>query len=161
MIKDTGWPMVMIRNPLQLISRSDRRDGWRNQIARSAVVLFFVLLMAAMISACSKGDSTGPASDSSSSTQQAASPVPRTPFERDLQFIRNGQFLHIWVFSRKDGKPIDKDDAAFLRTNAPQVVDWVTTDEGKRVIGGTNFDLEQGNMPQLRERFVVEDYTGR
>ncbi len=89
------------------------------------------------------------------------SPVPRTAFERDLQFIRNGQFAHIWVFSRQDGKPIDKDDAAYLRANAPQVVDWVTTDEGKRVIAGTNFDLEQGNMPQLRQRFVVEDYTGR
>jgi hypothetical protein len=152
--------MVMIQNPIQVLSKSDHQDGSRNQVAR-IVFLFFVVLMAVMISACSKGDSISPASDSSSSTQPAASPVPRTPFERDLQFIRNGQFLHIWVFSRKDGKPIDKDDAAFLRTNAPQVVDWVTTDEGKRVIGGTNFDLEQGNMPQLRERFVVEDYTGR
>lgn len=153
--------MVMIQNLIQLRSESDCHDGSKNQIARGLRVLFFVLLVAAMISACSKGDSTRPASDSSSSTQPAASPVPRTPFERDLQFIRNGQFLHIWVFSRKDGKPIDKDDAAFLRANAPQVVDWVTTDEGKRVIGGTNFDLEQGNMPQLRERFVVEDYTGK
>jgi hypothetical protein len=41
------------------------------------------------------------------------------------------------------------------------VVDWVVTDEGKRVIGGTNFDLEQGGMPALRKRFVVEDYTGK
>jgi hypothetical protein len=97
----------------------------------------------------------------STATQPAASPVPRTAFERDLQFIRNGQFIHVWVFSRQDGKPIDKDDAAYLRANAPQVVDWVTTDEGKRVIAGTNFDLEQGNMAQLRLRFVVEDYTGR
>jgi hypothetical protein len=87
--------------------------------------------------------------------------VPRTAFERDLQFIRNGQFAHIWVFSRQDGKSIDKEDAAYLRANAPQVVDWVTTDDGKRVIAGTNFDLEQGNMPQLRQRFVVEDYTGK
>ncbi len=87
--------------------------------------------------------------------------MPRTAFERDLQFIRNGQFAHVWVFSRQDGKPLDKDDAAYLRANAPQVVDWVTTDDGKRVIAGTNFDLEQGNMPQLRKRFVVEDYTGK
>ena len=153
--------MVMIQNSIQLISRSDRQNGSPNQIVRSVLVSLFVLVLAAMISGCSKGDSTSPATDSSSATQPAASPVPRTPFERDLQFIRNGQFLHIFVFSRKDGKPINKDDAAFLRANAPQVVDWVTTDEGKRVIGGTNFDLEQGNMPQLRERFVVEDYTGK
>jgi hypothetical protein len=150
-----------LKTPIHLKSKSDRQDSSPNQIATSVLVLFFVLLMASMSSACSKGDSTSPTGDSSSSTQPAASPVPRTPFERDLQFIRNGQFLHIWVFSRTDGKPIDKDDAAFLRANAPQVVDWVTTDEGKRVIGGTNFDLEQGNMPQLRDRFVVEDYTGK
>jgi hypothetical protein len=85
---------------------------------------------------------------------------PLTGFERDLQFIRNGQYTYVFVFSRKDGKPLDKDDAAFLRANAPQVVDWATTDEGKRVIAGTNFDLEKGGMAQLKKRFVVEDYSG-
>jgi hypothetical protein len=35
------------------------------------------------------------------------------------------------------------------------------TDGGKRAIGGTNFDLEQGNMNLLKKRFVVEDYTGK
>jgi hypothetical protein len=46
-----------------------------------------------------------------------------------------------------------------LRQNAPQVVDWVTTEDGKKVIGGTNFNLEEGGMAQLRKRFVVEDYS--
>ena len=50
---------------------------------------------------------------------------------------------------------------SFLRTNAPQVVDWVTTDEGKRVIAGTNFDLAKGNLELLKKRFVVEDYTNK
>ena len=63
--------------------------------------------------------------------------------------------------AEKDGKPLDKDDSAFLRTNAPQVVDWVTTDEGRKVIAGTNFNLEEGNLEALRKRFVAEDYTGR
>ena len=40
-----------------------------------------------------------------------------------MQFIRNGQFAYVWVFSRKDGKPLDGADSTFLRTNAPQVVD--------------------------------------
>jgi len=88
-------------------------------------------------------------------------PSPLTGFEKDLQYVRNGQYTYIWIFSRKDNKPLDKDDGAFLRTNAPQVVDWVTTDEGRKVIGGTNFNLEQGNMEALKKRFVVEDYTGK
>lgn len=75
--------------------------------------------------------------------------------------MRKGQYTYIWVFSRKDGKPIDKDDAAYLRTTAPQVVDWVITDDGKNAIAGTNFDLAQGNLELLKKRFVTEDYTGR
>ena len=110
--------------------------------------------------ACSPGTSFKPAVNSTLA-QPTQQPAPRTAFERDLQFIRSGQFNHIWVFSRPDGKPLDKTDAAYLRANAPQVVDWVTTDEGKRVIAGTNFDLEQGSLPLLRKRFVVDDYTGK
>ena len=88
-------------------------------------------------------------------------PSPLTGFEKDLQFIRNGQYSYVYVFSRKDGKPLNREDSTFLRTNAPQVVDWVTTDEGKKVIGGTNFNLEEGNLEKLKKRFVTEDYTGK
>lgn len=67
----------------------------------------------------------------------------------------------MWVFSRKDGKPIDSEDAAYLRKNAPQVVDWVTTDAGKKVIAGTNFNLAEGNLGLLQQRFNAEDYSAR
>ncbi|HKR22776.1 MAG TPA: hypothetical protein VJS17_09285, partial [Pyrinomonadaceae bacterium] len=108
-------------------------------------------------------DSNRAAVPSSSPETPAATPAgtPLTGFEKDLQYVRNGGFTYIWIFSRKDGKPLDKEDGAFLRTNAPQVVDWVTTDEGKKVIGGTNFNLEEGNLEMLKKRFVAEDYTGR
>jgi len=94
-------------------------------------------------------------------TQPTPHRSPLTKFESDLQFVRNGLYTYIWVFSRKDGKPIDREDAAYLRKNAPQVVDWVGTDDGKRFIGGTNFDLEQGNLELLKKRFVIEDYSAR
>ena len=93
-----------------------------------------------------------------SPTAQAS---PLTGFEKDLQYVRNGQYTYIWVFSRKDGKPLDRDDGAFLRTNAPQVVDWVTTDNGRKVIAGTNFNLEEGNLAALKKRFVAEDHSGK
>ncbi len=130
-----------------------------DQIRKSLWVASTVLLVG-ISSGCSES-STNRSSAESATTQPSTSPRQLQGFERDLQFIRNGQFSHVWVFSRKDGQPLDKEDGAFLRANAPQVVDWVTTDDKKRVIAGTNFDLEQGNMPQLRQRFVVEDYTGR
>ena len=123
-----------------------------------ALLLVAVLLCAACSG--SPGSSTTNSS-SAASPSPTVQPSPLTGFEKDLQFIRNGRFTYVYVFSRKDGKPLDAQDGAFLRTNAPQVVDWVTTDEGKKVIAGTNFDLEQGNMEKLKQRFVTENYSGK
>ncbi|HEY3582362.1 MAG TPA: hypothetical protein VGK82_17535 [Pyrinomonadaceae bacterium] len=110
----------------------------------------------------------GSAPPNTSSTPTPESTTAATPqssplvgFDKDLAYVRNGGYSYIFVFSRKDKKPLDKDDSAFLRTNAPQVVDWVVTDGGKKVIAGTNFNLEEGNMGELKKRFVVEDYSNK
>lgn len=114
-----------------------------------------------LLSSCSRGKTDSGSDSSTSSTQAAAVPTPKTGFEADLDYVRKGQYTYIWVFARKDSKPLDKNDAAYLRTNAPQVVDWVTSDEGRKVIAGTNFDLAKGNLELLKKRFNVEDYTGK
>jgi hypothetical protein len=123
-----------------------------------------VIILALLFSACG-GSAPAPANPTSEVSPAPASPTPQssplTGFESDLQYIRNGGFTYVWVFSRKDGKPLDGQDSTFLRTNAPQVVDWVITDEGRKVIGGTNFNLEEGNLEVLKKRFVTEDYTGK
>jgi len=122
-----------------------------------------LLLIVLLLSAC--GGNTPRTSTTSTTPQPAATaapaPSPQTQFEKDLQYIRNGQYTYVWVFSRKDGKPLDSTDSAFLRTNAPQVVDWVTTEGGKKVIAGTNFNLEEGNLEALKKRYVAEDYSGK
>jgi hypothetical protein len=122
------------------------------------------LLISAVLLFAACGGSPERSTTNSSSAATATptvQPTPLTGFEKDLQFIRNGQYTYVYVFSRKDGKPLDAQDSAFLRTNAPQVVDWVTTDEGKKVIAGTNFNLEEGNMEKLKKRFNTEDYSGK
>ena len=95
----------------------------------------------------------------------AESPKPQVSplvgFAKDLQYIKNGQYSYIYVFSRKDGKKLEKSDSEFLRTNAPQMVDWAITEEGKKVIGGTNFNLADGNLELLKKKYLVEDYSGR
>jgi hypothetical protein len=126
----------------------------------SGLLLLMMVSVLLMSAACSSPERSQPGESSSSGTPFPTA-SPKSGFEHDLQFIRNGNFTYVWVFSRADGKPLDREDANFLRQSAPQVIDWVTTDDGKRVIGGTNFDLEQGGMPALRKRFVVEDYTGK
>ena len=122
-----------------------------------------VLLLVLLLGGCS-----GSAPENSSSNVNTAAATPAGPapsplkgFEADLQYIRNGQYTYVWVFSRKDGKPLDPTDSVFLRTNAPQVVDWVTTDGGKKVIAGTNFNLEEGNLEVLKKRYVAEDYSNK
>jgi hypothetical protein len=125
-------------------------------------VFFLFLLSSLSLSSCG---GTPPAVTNTSTPQPSPSPTtqpsPLVGFEKDLQYIRNGGFTYIWVFSRKDNKPLDKQDGDFLRTTAPQVVDWVITEEGKKVIGGTNFNLEEGNLELLKKRFVTENFTGR
>ena len=124
--------------------------------------LLFVIVASLFLLAACNGIKTSPAPNASESPTVASSPPrAKTGFEADLDYIRKGGYTYIWIFSRPDGKPIDKDDAAFLRKNAPQVVDWVTTDEGKKVIAGTNFDLAEGNLGLIKKRFTAEDYTGR
>ena len=121
-----------------------------------------IILLSMLLVRCGGGGSPSPTTDSAApQSSSSPAPSPLTGFEKDLQYIRNGQYTYIWVFSRKDKKPLDKEDSAFLRTNAPQVVDWVTTDEGRKVIGGTNFNLEEGNLDALKKRFVAEDYSGK
>ncbi|PWT88969.1 MAG: hypothetical protein C5B55_12185 [Blastocatellia bacterium] len=124
--------------------------------------VLILVLFSVVISGCHKNtpESSRPAEETaSSSPRPSASPM--TDFEKSLQFVRNGQYTYVFVFSRKDGKPLDSEDGQFLRTNAPQVVDWVTTQDKKKVIGGTNFNLEEGNLGVIKKRLVVEDYSGK
>lgn len=126
-------------------------------------IRFLVLLLFLSLVAC---NGTPPAANNTptpqaSPTAEASPTAPLTGFAKDLQYVRNGGYTYIWVFSRKDGKPLDREDGAFLRTNAPQVVDWVTTEDGRKVIGGTNFNLEEGNLGLLKKRFVTEDFSAR
>ena len=126
-------------------------------------IRFLVLLLFLPLVAC---NGTPPAANNTptpqaSPTAEASPTAPLTGFAKDLQYVRNGGYTYIWVFSRKDGKPLDREDGAFLRTNAPQVVDWVATEDGRKVIGGTNFNLEEGNLGLLKKRFVTEDFSAR
>lgn len=129
----------------------------RSVMRLKAVFVIFACTVLTVLSGCHSKSNTNAAGETPSKPQ--ASPL--VGFAKDMQYVRDGGYTYIWVFSRKDGKPLDKDDSAFLRKNAPQVVDWVTTDGGKKVIAGTNFNLEEGNLGLIKKRFVSEDYSSR
>ena len=119
-----------------------------------------ILLAGVFLTSCG-GGSTAPATNESPIAPASPAASPLVGFAKDLDYVRKGQYTYVWVFARKDGKPLDKEDGAFLRKNAPQVVDWVTSEEGKKVIAGTNFDLALGNLELIKKRFIAEDYSNR
>lgn len=99
---------------------------------------------------------------SSSSVNAPPKPTPATEFERDLEKVRVGQYRYVYVFSRPDNAPFSSDDAAYLKANSPlEVNGWYKTDEGRRVIAGSNFTFKPEQIEALKKRFNIEDYTGR
>lgn len=116
--------------------------------------IFFSLALAVLIVASCGGGARR--------AEQAPKRAPLSPFEQDLDYVRKGQFTHVYVISRPDGAPLTRDDIAYLKANAhPETNMWVVTDEGRRAIAGTNFDWTPENFAALGKRFIVEDYTGR
>jgi len=134
-----------------------------NHKGRKIFVALLLAILAGCNISCEKKSSEADTRQRNQEQPAKASPQrsPLTQSDADLQYVRNGGFTYIWIFARRDGKQLDKDDGAYLKKNAPQVIDWVTTDEGRKVIAGTNFDLEKGNLELLKKRFVVEDYSAK
>jgi len=121
-----------------------------------------VLLVGLLFVGCNHSapaNSTNSTPASSTAASPAASPL--TDFEEALRFVRNGQYTYIYVISRKDGKPFTPEDSDFLKINAPQFVDKAATKDKTKVVAGTNFNLEEGNMELLKKRFVIEDYSAK
>jgi hypothetical protein len=126
-----------------------------------SLILLLIIFLAFTFTNCSRTQTNSESNGQTASASPHASAAPLSDFERSLKFVRDGQFTYIYVISRKDGKPLDSQDSDFLRKNAPQVVDWVTTEDKTKVIGGSNFNLEEGNLGVIKKRLVVEDYSGR
>ena len=121
------------------------------------------LILVLILGACGGNAPETPNTNTNTATATPAgpSPSPLTDFEEALRFVRNGQYTYVYVFSRKDGKPLQPEDSDYLKANAPQLVDKAATKDRTKVVGGTNFNLEEGNMEALKKRFVVEDYSAK
>src|SRR5205814_6530221 len=152
----TSRATTIIRRP-QSKSNSDCHQSTMT-IRNRILMLIMVALMATVSSlACHRRAATDDETPDTSTYRPEATPA--TQFERDLKYIRDGHFTYVWFFSRKDGKTLTPDDSQALRTNASKVVDWVTTDEKKKVIAGSNFPIEPPELAVLQKRFNIEDYS--
>jgi len=79
-----------------------------------------------------------------------------------MNYARKGQFTHIYVIARKDGQKFQLEDNAYLKANSPEQTNmWIATEQGRRVIAGTNFDFTPEHVAALEQRFTVENFTGK
>jgi hypothetical protein len=131
----------------------------KSLFVRSVIATVAAALALTSFSACRRTNSSEDETPDTPTYRPEATPA--TQFERDLKYVRDGHFTYVWVFSRKDGKELTKEDSDALRTNAPKVVDWVTTDGNKKVIGGSNFQIDPPQLAALQKRFKIEDYSGK
>src|SRR5437868_14582683 len=117
------------------------------EVFKNFAFVILIIVTAIGFTACHRGASSDDETPDTSTYRPEATPA--TQFERDLKYIRDGHFTYVWIFSRKDGKALTPDDSQALRTNASKVVDWVTTDEKKKVIAGSNFPMEGPQLATL------------
>lgn len=127
---------------------------------RTGIAIILSAAVIASVTACKRRGASAEDETPDTSTYRPES-TPATQFERDLKYVRDAHFTYVWIFSRKDGKQLNSEDSEVLRTNAPKVVDWVTTDEKRKVIAGSNFPLEGPQLAALQKRFTIEDYSGK
>lgn len=80
-------------------------------------------------------------------------------FEQDLEDVRTGDFLYIYVLRRKDGGEIDAEDRSVIKLNTDGANRRVSADNGKAFIIGTNNAVPPENIAAIYERLAVENYS--
>lgn len=99
--------------------------------------------------------------------EKSATPLPivestekLTSLQREIRDMETANFSVIFVFKRKDGGIFDKEDKKYLSANKPVDANrFISTDDEKAFVAGSNYKFPTGNLDALRKRFVVEDYS--
>ena len=95
-------------------------------------------------------------------SRNAARPMPATPLDEGLDYVRKGQFMNVFVIKRHDGGEFTREDNEYLKANThPETNQWYLTSDRRHVVAGTNFTWTPENMAALNQRFTVEDRTAQ
>ena len=83
----------------------------------------------------------------------------KSTLESDIEAMRTANFSFIYVLRRKDGGVIDPEDKSVIRLQTTQANRRVSSDDGKAVIVGSNFQIPAQSMAAIYQRFAVENYS--
>lgn len=112
----------------------------------------FVLAACLALAACGRGGQR----------QQKSAAPPKSDFELNLETVRRGSYVKIYVIRRADGQPLATEDKQYLRQNTPMETGmWVVTEDNRAAIAGAGFEFEPKHFEALSKRFTVEDYTNK
>jgi hypothetical protein len=141
-----------------------RRRGEEEKRRRGECrVRFLVVVIASFSFVVFSGCGPNPSiMNSRGSTQQTPAPAGERPvptLEKEVEAMRTANFDYIFALRRKDGGKLDVEDKRFIKANAPDSNRYVTLDEDKTVIAGSNFPVAPERLRALRERFNFTDYS--
>jgi len=78
--------------------------------------------------------------------------------EREIRDMEG--FSTVYVFKRKDGGVLTREDKKYLVDNSPPETNRrVLTDDEKASVMGSNYLFPPENLEALRKRFIVEDHS--
>src|SRR6266446_9456089 len=78
----------------------------RKRLMPNPIAIVF-LIAGLVLTSCNNSNSNSVSSSSSPPEQPSPVSTPKMGFEADLDYVRKGQYTYVWVFARKDGKPLD------------------------------------------------------
>jgi hypothetical protein len=80
-----------------------------------------------------------------------------TTAEQDVEDMRTADFRFIYVIRRHDGGLIDPDDKAIIRVQTAEMNRRVSSDGGRAIVIGSNYELVPERTAALGSRFAIED----
>lgn len=139
-----------------MITTRVTRRGVEEKRGRGAAALVFLFFLNLLGSGCGPNEGV---LKSGKETPQANAASDKSPFEQDLDAMRNADFIYVYVLRRKDGGMIGAEDRGVIKLHTSLANRRVSSDDDKAFIIGSNTPLPPPNLMALYDRFAVENYS--
>ncbi|HZH33702.1 MAG TPA: hypothetical protein VEX64_02620 [Pyrinomonadaceae bacterium] len=119
------------------------------------------LLCLTLLTACGGSAQKGAPGNQTEATVSPTPTPPQTPLEKELTYVGRSNFRQIFVFSRKDGEKLRREDIDYFKQYAPteQINQRLKTSDEMFLVAGTNFPFLPEQTEALQKRFKIEDFT--
>lgn len=128
-------------------------------LTKTKLATILAAILSAVVLSASCGANEGILKSGRETPQNAVKESVVDSFEKDVASMKEVGFRWIYVYRRKDGGVLDKEDRAFIRQHTDQANRKVLTDNGKAVLVGSNYFFGDNEVVALSDRFDVTDMS--